>query len=100
MLDQSAAWKLSQALYTIPALIFGGYVAAWLAPCCKFGHAIAMAILQELLIVALIFNPPHPVPAWSWALALLLTPAAIVLGGYLYGRRNVAPSKPEVADAA
>jgi hypothetical protein len=86
MLDSSVVWMLSQSLYTVPALILGGYVAARLAPCCSLAHAIGMAIVQELLIVALVFNPPHPVPSWAWAMTLLLTPAAIIFGGYLRSR--------------
>jgi len=89
-LDNSVAWMLSQTIYTVPALILGGYAAAWLAPRRGLAHAVAMAVVQELLIAALIFNPPHPVPAWMWALTLILTPAAIVLGGYLYVRRPAA----------
>ena len=91
-LDSSAAWMLSQSLYTVPALVFGGYVAAWLAPARGLAHAIAMAALQELLTVALIFNPPHPVPPWMWALALIVTPIAIILGGYLRSRVGRTPS--------
>jgi hypothetical protein len=87
-LHSSVIWILSQAVYTVPALILGGYVAAWLAPRRGLAHAIAMAIVQELLIVALIFNPPHPAPAWAWALTLALTPVAIILGGFLYSRRR------------
>ena len=82
-LDASVGWMLSQALYTIPAAVLGGYVAARLAPSRGPAHAVAMAVLQELLIVALIFNPPHPTPPWVWALTLLVTPAAIIAGGYL-----------------
>jgi hypothetical protein len=44
-------------------------------------HALFMAILQELLIVILIFNPPHPVPPWMWVLTLFITPLAIISGG-------------------
>lgn len=82
-LDSSVGWMLSQMLYTVPALILGGYIAAWLAPRGPLAHAVAMAIVQELLTVALIFNPPHPVPPWMWALSLALTPPAIIYGGYL-----------------
>jgi hypothetical protein len=85
-LDSNIGWMVSQSLYTIPAAMFGGYVAAWLAARRGFGHAIAMAIVQELLIVVLIFNPPHPVPPWMWAITLVVTPAAIVSGGYLRSR--------------
>jgi hypothetical protein len=49
-LDGSVTWILIQSLFTIPALVLGGFVAAWLAPCCKFAHAIAMAVVQELLL--------------------------------------------------
>jgi hypothetical protein len=87
-LESSTGWMLSQSLYTLPALVLGGYVAAWLAPGRALAHAIAMAILQELLIVALIFSPPHPVPPWMWAITLLVTPAAIVCGGYLRSRQQ------------
>ena len=86
-LDTSALWIASQALYTLPALVLGGYVAAWLAPRRAFAHAVAMAIVQELLIVVLIFNPPHPVPLWVWPITLLTTPAAIICGGYLRKRQ-------------
>jgi hypothetical protein len=90
-LDSSLLWMLSQTLYTVPALILGGYVAAWLAPRHGLAHAIAMAVVQELLIAALIFNPPHPVPAWMWGITLTLTPAAIIFGGYLRSRLQTAP---------
>jgi hypothetical protein len=82
-LDASVGWMLSQSLYTIPAAMLGGYVAAWLAPSRGLAHAIAMAVVQELLIVALMFNPPHPVPPWMWAMTLVVTPAAIIAGGFL-----------------
>ena len=90
-LDSNIAWMLSQSLYTVPALILGGYVAAWLAPRRGLVHAVAMAVVQELLIVALMFNPPHPVPPWMWLLTLAMTPVAIVFGGYLRSRRQPAP---------
>ena len=87
-LEVSVAWMLSQWLYTAPALVLGGYVAAWLAPGRGLAHAAAMAIVQELLIVALIFNPPHPVPPWMWLLTLTLAPLAILCGGYLRTRHR------------
>ena len=89
-LDTSVLWIASQAIYTIPALMLGGFVTAWLAPRRGFAHAVAMAVVQELLIVMLIFNPPHPVPLWVWPLTLLITPAAILFGGYLRSRRKAA----------
>ncbi len=82
-LDASVGWMLSQSLYTIPAAMLGGYVAALLAPSRGPAHAVAMAVVQELLIVALMFNPPHPTPPWMWAITLAVTPAAIIAGGYL-----------------
>ena len=87
-LNSHIAWILSQAIYTVPALALGGYIAAWLAPRRGLAHAIAMAVVQELLIVVLIFNPPHPVPIWVWPLTLVLTPAAIIFGGYLRTRKH------------
>jgi hypothetical protein len=86
-LDSHIGWMLSQSLYTLPAVILGGYVAALLAPQRGLAHAVAMAIVQELLIVVLIFKPPHPVPPWMWAITLIVTPAAIIYGGYLGSRR-------------
>ena len=93
-LDSHIGWMLSQSLYTLPALILGGYIAAWLAPHSGLAHAIAMAIIQELLIVLLIFNPPHPVPPWMWAITLIVTPAAIIYGGYLGSRRVATKQSP------
>ena len=87
-LDVNIWWMLSQTLYTIPALVLGGYVAAALAPQRPIAHVVAMAVLQELLIVVLIFNPPHPTPAWMWGLTLVIAPAAIIMGGRLYGKRR------------
>jgi hypothetical protein len=92
-LDSHIGWMLSQSLYTLPALILGGYVAAWLAPKRALAHAIAMAIVQELLIVLLIFNPPHPVPPWMWAITLIVTPVAIICGGIL----RIRQAKPKRA---
>lgn len=89
-LDSNVGWMISQALYTVPAAILGGYVAAWLAPRRGLAHAVAMAIVQDLLIVVLIFEPPHPVPPWMWAIALVVTPAAIIYGGYLRCRPRAA----------
>src|SRR5688500_14819913 len=54
-LETSIGWMFSQTFYTLPALALGGYIAAWLAPRRPFAHAVALAILQEILIVALIF---------------------------------------------
>ena len=79
---------VSQSLYTVPAAILGGYVAAWVATRREVAHAVAMAMVQELLIVALIFKPPHPVPPWLWAVTLIVTPFAIICGGYLRSRRK------------
>ena len=42
-LDSNVGWMVSQSLYTVPALMLGGYIAAWLAPRRGFAHAIAMA---------------------------------------------------------
>jgi hypothetical protein len=89
-LDSNVGWMLSQSLYTVPALILGGYVAAWLAPRRGLAHAVAMAIVQELLIVVLIFEPPHPTPSWIWAIGLIVTPTAIIYGGYLRIRPKAA----------
>jgi hypothetical protein len=49
-----------------------------------------------LLIVLLIFNPPHPVPLWVWPISLSMTPAAIIFGGYLRSRqlRTAPPTAP------
>lgn len=80
-LDSNVGWMLSQSLYTVPAAMLGGYIAAWLAPRRGLAHAVALAIVQELLFVALIFEPPHPVPPWMWAIGLVVTPAAIIYGG-------------------
>lgn len=90
-LDANIWWMLSQTLYTIPALLLGGYIAAALAPKYPVRHAVGMAVLQELLILALIFNPPHPTPAWMWGLTLVVAPAAIIMGGRLYER-----ARPEI----
>jgi hypothetical protein len=87
-LDSNIGWILSQSLYTVPAAILGGYVAAWLAPRRGLTHAVAMAIVQELLIVVLIFEPPHPVPPWVWTIGLVVTPSAIIYGGYLRRQRK------------
>ena len=87
-LDTSLGWMVSQSLYTVPAAIFGGYVAAWVAARREVAHAVAMAIVQELLILALMFNPSRPVPPWLWAVTLVVTPAAIISGGYLRSRRH------------
>jgi hypothetical protein len=90
---------LSQSLYTVPALMLGGYLAAWLAPRRGLAHAVAMAIVQDLLTVVLIFEPPHPVPPWFWALALAMTPPAIIYGGYLRSRPKAAKQPAEPAAA-
>jgi hypothetical protein len=89
-LNSNLGWMLSQFLYTVPGAIVGGYVTAWLAPRHGLAHAIAMAIVEDLLIVVLIFEPPHPVPAWMWALGLTVMPVAIIYGGYLRTRPQAA----------
>lgn len=94
-LDSNAGWMLSQSFYTVPALMLGGYIAAWLAPRRGLAHAIAMAIVQDLLTVVVIFEPPHPVPPWYWALALVVTPPAIIYGGYLRSRPKAAAQSAE-----
>lgn len=96
-LDSNVGWMLGQWLYTVPAAMLGGYVAAWLAPGRGLAHVLAMAIVQELLIVVLIFEPPHPVPPWMWAITLVVTPAAIIYGGYLRTRTKAAARPAEAA---
>jgi hypothetical protein len=53
-----------------------------------------LAVVQDLLIVLLIFDPPHPVPPWMWIITLALTPAAIISGGYLHGRMQADRALP------
>ena len=89
-LDSNVGWMLGGSLYMVPAAILGGYIAAWLAPHRGLAHAVAMALVQEVLIVAVIFQPPHPVPPWIWAIGLVVTPAAIIFGGYLRSRSRPA----------
>ena len=95
-LDSNVGWMLSGFLYMVPAAILGGYVAAWLAPQRGLAHAVAMAIVQELLIVVVMMEPPHPVPPWIWAIGMVVTPAAIIYGGYVRSRRKsvTQPAKP------
>jgi hypothetical protein len=95
-LESNLGWMLGQWLYTAPAAMLGGYVAAWLAPVRGLAHSLAMAIVQELLIVVLIFEPPHPVPPWMWAITLVVTPAAIIYGGVMRSRSRAAvqPAEP------
>ena len=93
-LDSNVIWMLSGYLYMVPTAMLGGYIAAWLAPHRGLAHAVATAVVQELLIVAVIFKPPHPVPAWIWAIGLVVTPAAIIYGGYLRSRAKVAANPP------
>lgn len=97
-LDTSVAWMVSQWIYMFPALMVGGYVAAKLAASHPFRHSVAMASVQVLLTVALIFAPPHPVPPWIWALTLVVTPVAICLGGRIaskQGPTHAVPPNPQ-----
>lgn len=98
-LDSSISWMISQWIYMFPALMLGGYIAAKLAPSRPFLHSIVMACVQVLLTVALIFAPPHPVPAWIWALTLLVTPVAICLGGRIGSRPTSTHATPASAQA-
>ena len=68
-------------------------VVAWLAAVRALAHSLAMAIVPEMLIVVLIFEPPHPVPPWMWAIALVVTPAAIIYGR-VQRNRTVAAAQP------
>jgi hypothetical protein len=54
-----------------------------------------MAVVQELLIVALMFKPPHAVAPWMWAITLSVTPVAIIFGGYLRSRFYPAPQSTQ-----
>lgn len=85
-------WMLSQFLYTVPGAIAGGYVTARLAPGHGLAHAVATAIVEDLLIIALVMNSTYPIPAWMWFLGLSITPAAIIFGGYLHTRRKTEPT--------
>ena len=83
VLDNGATWNTVRPLYTFPALVLGGYLAATIAPHRKLAHVAALAILQELLIVVMMMGPPHPVPTWMWGVALVAAPISILLGGCL-----------------
>ena len=99
-LDSNVGWMLVGFLYMVPVAIFGGYVAAWLAPQRGLAHAVAMAIVQELLMVVVILDPPHPVPPWVWAIGLVVTPAAIIYGGHLRSRSKAGAQSSESSTAA
>ncbi len=86
------SWMIRQWLYLFPALLIG-VTAAKLAHFRPRAYLIVMACIQGLLIVrALIFAPPQPVPPWLWTQTLLVTPIPIWFVGWLQLRH---PSKPE-----
>jgi hypothetical protein len=85
-LDTNWLWKLSQIVYMVPAEILGGYVAAMIGR--RLSTAVAMAVIMDLLLVMMIFNPPHEVPMWYWVSGLVVGPIVIIYGGYLWWRRR------------
>ncbi|MFZ0463839.1 MAG: hypothetical protein WBE20_02865 [Candidatus Acidiferrales bacterium] len=67
--------------YTLACMVLGGYLAATFAGRVFVAHAIALAVVQEILTVIAIVYKVAPAPAWAWALNLILVPICIILGG-------------------
>lgn len=79
--------------YTLACMVLGGYLTALIARRALVAHAIALAVVQEVLTVIAIVYKVAPAPPWAWALNLILVPIAIILGGYWRATKQT-PSTP------
>ena len=81
-LMQSTGVMIFTMAYTLACMVLGGYLAATFARRAFVAHAIALAVVQEILTVIAIVYKVAPAPAWAWALNLILVPICIIAGGY------------------
>jgi hypothetical protein len=92
--------RLFIVAYTLAALAFGGYVAAWIARRAPVFHAALVGALQTVITVYFVMLAPHHLyepPTWKWiALLVLMTPAAAV-GGLVRDWQNTSQPVARVA---
>ncbi len=87
-LSASKAVLLLMIAYTLACMSLGGYVTALVAHRWEVRHAIALAVLQEILTVIAMIEKLAPAPTWVWFANLTLVPVAIILGGYWKERQR------------
>jgi hypothetical protein len=95
--------RLLVIAYTLSALAFGGYVAAWIARRAPVLHAAIVGVLQIAITIYFVMLAPHHLyepPTWKWiALLILMTPAAVV-GGLIRGRQKTSQPVARVAQTS
>lgn len=81
---QTTSFLFASLLYGTATTVFGGYVAARLAPGYPYFNALAVGVIGMVLGLLLADDAPF----WFEALAFLVSVPAAVFGGHLALRRN------------
>ena len=90
-LEHSTGVMIFTMAYTLVCMALGGYLAATFARRAFVAHAVALAVVQEILTIIAIVYTVAPAPAWAWALTLILVPICIIFGGYWRAAKQMQP---------
>ena len=85
--------------YTLLCAALAGYTTARLAGRSEMKHALALAMVQDLLTLLAMVMHVAPAPNWAWALNLTLVPLAMLMGGKWRASSARVPSKAIVPDS-
>ena len=78
-----AAYVLANLGYSLAAAIVGGYITAWSASDNPLRHALTLAIIVLLLAALSALQQRGRQPIWYQLLLMAITPAGVLLGGFL-----------------
>jgi hypothetical protein len=86
--------------YTVLCAVLAGYVTARLAGKSEMKHALALAVVQDLLTLLAMISHVAPAPRWAWACNLTLVPLAMLVGGKWRAASTRVPNKTTVPDSS
>jgi len=69
--------------YSLAAAMVGGYVTAWIAQTNQLIHALVLALIVLLLAALSALQQRGQQPVWYQLTLIALTPAGVVIGGFL-----------------
>ena len=85
--------------YTLLCAVLAGYVTAGVAGRSEMKHALALAVVQDMLTLLAMVKHVAPAPTWAWVCNLTLVPLAVLMGGKWRAASVRLPSKTIVPDS-
>jgi hypothetical protein len=94
-IPENISWVIFNVIYGCAFAVFGGYLAARLAPSRPLVHATILGVLMAIFAVLTGYStsvaPPSPEyanqPAWYYPVLAITVLPSILLGAWLYVRR-------------